>query len=337
MSDKTMKIVLSVLTSILLVLIVCLVAFKGGTSKADLNKIALRIGELRQYRTMAKADINSSMEKAFSRVGYNVVTSTEDNLYPSLADDAGVNFYVRGYTPFNELKTNPKAVNIVYIRDFDALYPEEMDSYDAIATSSHDFYNYVMGAGYAGLYLPEFTDPSVFYPAVKPELERDLLYVGDNDRHSLAIATALEAELPVEIFGRFWEGNIDNGYVKGEYIHDNDLGAYFSSAKINLVNVAPHESEIAIIPSRVYDIAASKGFMLAPYNKEIEAVFGDAIPMYKDKDELKSLYNKYINDEKARAEKAEKAYKIAVAEYNVDAFVQRLNGLVEFIISEKKL
>ena len=53
--------------------------------------------------------------------------------------------------------------------------------------------------------------------------------------------------------------------------------------------------------------------------------------------ELKELYNKYINDDKARAEKAEKAYKIAVSEYNVDAFVQRLNGLVEFLINEKKL
>jgi hypothetical protein len=202
---------------------VCLFVFKGGSNKTDLNKLALRIGELRQYRTMGRADVNSQMEKAFSRIGYNVVTSTEDNLYPSLADDSGVNFYVRGYTPFNELKTNKNAVNVVYIRDFDALYPEEMDAYDGIATSSHDFYNYVIGAGYAALYLPEFTDPSVCYPSVKPELERNLLFVGDNNRHSPAIAMALEAELPLEIYGRFWQGMIDDEFVKGEYIHDNDL------------------------------------------------------------------------------------------------------------------
>lgn len=337
MSDKTMKIVLSVLTAILLVLIVCLFVFKGGSNKVDLNKLALRIGELRQYRTMGRADVNSQMEKAFSRIGYNVVTSTEDNLYPSLADDSGVNFYVRGYTPFNELKTNKNAVNVVYIRDFDALYPEEMDAYDGIATSSHDFYNYVISAGYAALYLPEFTDPSVFYPSVKPELERNLLFVGDNSRHSPAIAMALEAKLPLEIYGRFWQGNIDDEYIKGEYIHDNDLNAYFSSAKINLVNIAAHESEIGIIPSRVFDIAASKGFMIAPYNKEIEAIFGDSIPMYKDAKELKALYDMYINNPELRAQKAEKAYRIAVAEYNVDAFVQRLNGLVDFLIKEKKL
>ncbi len=337
MSDKTMKIILSVLTVILLALIVGLFAFKGTSVRTDLNKLALRIGELRQYRTMSRADVNSAMERAFSRVGYNVVSATEDNLYPSNAEDAGVNFYVRGYNPFNELKTNKKAVNIVYIRDFDSMYPEELDAYDGIATSSHDFYNYVMGAGYAGAYLPEFTDPSVFYPAPKPELERNLLYVGDNDRNSPAIAAALEAKLPVEIYGRFWVGNIDDGYVKGEYIHDNDLGAYFSSAKINLVNVSAHESEVGIIPSRVFDIAASKGFMLAPYNKEIEAVFGDAIPMYKNAAELKALYAQYLNDPAARAEKAEKAYKIAVSEFNSDAFVQRINGLVEFLINEKKL
>lgn len=337
MSDKTMKIVLSVLTVVLLALIVTLFAFKGGASKTDLNKLALRIGELRQYRTMNRADINTAMEKGFSRIGYNVTSSTEDNLYPSTADDAGVNFYVRGYNPFNTLKTNKKAVNVVYLRDFDSLYPEELDAYDGIATSSRDFYNYIMSSGYAGVYLPEFTDPTVFYPSPRENLTRDLLYVGDNDRNSPAIAAAMDAKLPVEIFGRFWAGNIDDGYIKGEYIHDNDLGAYFSSAKINLVNVSPHESEIGIIPSRVYDIAASKGFMLAPYNKEIEAVFGDSIPMYRNAEELKALYEQYINDPEARAEKAEKAYRIAVSEYNVDAFVQRLNGLVEFLINEKKL
>ena len=81
-----------------------------------------------------------------------------------------------------------------------------------------------------------------------------MLYVGDNERPSPAVAAAVEAKLPLEIFGRFWAGNIDDSYIKGEYIHDNDLGAYFSSAKINLVNVSEHESQIGMIPSRVYDI-----------------------------------------------------------------------------------
>lgn len=337
MSDKTMKIILSVLTVILLALIVCLIVFKGNSAKTDLNKLALRIGELRQYRTMGRADVNSAMEKAFARVGYNVVSATEDNLYPDSAADAGVNIYVRGYGPFNEVKTNPKAVNVVYIRDYDSLFEQELKAFDGVATSSHDFYNYLIGAGYATAYIPELTDPSVFYPAPKPELESELLYVSDNDRPSPAVAAAIEAGLPLQIYGRFWTGNIDDKYIKGEYIHDNDLGSYFSSAKINLVNVSEHEAQFAIIPSRVFDIAASKGFMIAPYNKEIEAVFGDAIPMFKNTEELKALYNRYANDPAARAEKAEKAYKIAVSEYNADAFVQRINGLVEFLINEKKL
>ena len=63
MSDKTMKIILSVLTVILLALIVGLVAMKGSSVKADLNKLALRIGELRQYRTMGRADVNAAMER----------------------------------------------------------------------------------------------------------------------------------------------------------------------------------------------------------------------------------------------------------------------------------
>ena len=152
MSDKTMKIILSVLTVILLALIVGLVAMKGSSVKADLNKLALRIGELRQYRTMGRADVNAAMEKAFARVGYNVVSATEDNLYPDTATDAGVNLYIRGYGPFNEVKTNKKAVNIVYIRDYDSLFENEIKVYDGVATSSRDFYNYLLGSGYAAAY-----------------------------------------------------------------------------------------------------------------------------------------------------------------------------------------
>lgn len=338
MSDKTMKIILSVLTAVLLVLIIGLFAFKGNSSKTDLNKLALRIGDFRQYRTMSKADTTGAMTRAFERIGYNVVSSTEDNLYPSNTLDAGVNVYVRGYNPFGELNPNRKnAVNVLYLQDFDSLYPEELDAFDGIATPSRDFYNYVIGAGYAAVYLPEFTDPSVFFPTPRQDLAFDLLYVGDNDRQSPAVASAIEAKLPMSIYGRFWAGNIDDEFIKGEYINENDLGAYFSSAKINLVNVAAHESEIGIIPSRIYDVAASKGFIIAPYNKAIEEVFGDAIPMFRNADELKDLYEKYINNPEARAEKAEKAYRIAVSEYNVDAFVQRINGLIEFLINEKKL
>ena len=151
------------------------------------------------------------------------------------------------------------------------------------------------------------------------------------------VATAVEAKLPVKIYGRFWSGNIDDEYISGEYIHENELASYFSSAKINLVNITDNEAKIGIIPARIYDVAAAKGFIIAPYNVQVEKVFGDAIPMFRNAEELKELYNKYVNDDKARAEKAEKAYKIAVSEYNVDAFVQRLNGLVEFLINEKRL
>lgn len=337
MSDKAMKIVLSVLTAILLVLIGCLFVLKGANNKTDLNKLAIRMGEFRNYHTMSKANTQPMLEKAFNRLGYDVFTSTEDNLYPQSLADAGVNFYVRGYNQYNYLKLNPKAVNILYIRDYDSLEEEELKYFDGIATSSPGFYRYVMSAGHAAVFLPEFTDPSVFYPAPQKELEHDLLYVGDNERHSQAIAAAMEAKLPVEIYGRFWVGNVEDEHFKGEYIRDEDLGAYFSSAKINLVNITENEAKIGIIPSRVFDVAASKGFMITPYNPEIEIIFGDSIPMFKNAEELKELYNKYINDPQARAEKAEIAYKIAVSEYNADALAQRLNGLVEFLINEKKL
>lgn len=337
MSDKAMKVVLAVLTVILLVLIGCLFLFKSAGTRTDLNKLAVRMGEFRNYHTMNRANTTPILEKAFTRIGYDVFTSTEDNLYPQALADAGVNFYVRGYNKYNNIKTNPKAVNILYIRDYDSLEEEELKGFDGIATSSPGFYGYVMSAGYAAVFLPEFTEPSIFYPAPRKELERDVLYVGDNNRHSQAIAMALEAKLPIDIFGRFWVGNVDEEYFKGEYIRDEDLGAYFSSAKINLVNITENEAKIGIIPARVYDVAASKGFMITPYNAEIEKVFGDAIPMFKNAEELKELYNKYINDPKARAQKAEIAYKIAVSEYNADAFVQRLNGLVEFLINEKNL
>ncbi len=337
MSDKNMKIVLSVLTGILLVLIASLFIFKTDNVKTNINKLAIRKGGAKHQQNMNNSDFAPMMERGFSKIGYDVVISAEDNLYPAQDDNAGVNIYVRANSAFRRLNTNQNAVNIVYITDFTSLDFKEIDNFDGIATSSPAFYSYAMQNNYAVAFVPEFTDTSIFYPNYQEHLERNVLFVSDNNQGSIVIGSALEANLPLEIYGYYWIGNIEDQYIKGTSISDSELSSYFSSAKINLVNISDYEREIGVIPSRVYDIAASKGFMLAPYHKEIEVIFGDSIPMYKNAEELGALYDLYINDETARKEKAEKAYRIAVSEFNVDTFVQRINGLIEFLIEEKKL
>ena len=84
MSDKAMKIVLSVLTAVLLVLIVCLFAFKGNNAKVDLNKIALRSGDFRQYTSMSRSNVLSAMEKYKTELEKIALSVRFMNIYTSL-------------------------------------------------------------------------------------------------------------------------------------------------------------------------------------------------------------------------------------------------------------
>ena len=98
------------------------------------------------------------------------------------------------------------------------------------------------------------------------------------------------------------------------------LRKYYSSAKIVLSDAMPLMKKLGFVSNRIYDVSATGAFIISDYIKEIEDVYGDAIPMWKTKEELVFLLNYYLdpkNDEERKA-KARKAQKITLERFTAD-------------------
>ena len=111
---------------------------------------------------------------------------------------------------------------------------------------------------------------------------------------------------------------------KASYIPNNILNKYYSSAKIVLNDHRPDMKQYGFVNNRIYDATASGALVISDYIEEIENIYGNSIPMYKTKDELKELLIYYLTHEEERKALAQKARNITLKEYTHTTIAQKL-------------
>ena len=155
-----------------------------------------------------------------------------------------------------------------------------------------------------------------FYQEKNDYYKNQVLYVGNAYKGMRpAVEYAINSHIPISIYGNFWNKLIDQKYIKGLYIDNNELHKYYSNADIVLNDTAPNMKKSGFISNRIYDVSACKGFIITDYMPEVEKIFGDAIPMYKNQQELKELVEYYLAHPEERKQKAQKAYDIVISHY----------------------
>jgi spore maturation protein CgeB len=64
--------------------------------------------------------------------------------------------------------------------------------------------------------------------------------------------------------------------------------------------------------------------VISDYMPEIKEAYGDTIPMYKNKEELKTLLNYYLNNESERKALAKQAQKITLEKFTNHAIAKQM-------------
>jgi hypothetical protein len=107
--------------------------------------------------------------------------------------------------------------------------------------------------------LLQCTDPDLFRPdRATDELGCEALFVGNKRNFDRASVTfAIQAGLPVQIWGRGWEGLVPDDRIGGIHIGNSDLGKYYSSARYVLNDHAPDMQADGFASNRVFDVLAS--------------------------------------------------------------------------------
>ena len=262
-----------------------------------------------------------------------------------------LNIYMRGYTKFyppfgNNLNMlyvyypmaydknsqNKHTKNYLKNRPLmpkDASLDDDFQNYDIIAVASQKYTNELNEYGINAIYIPQFTNPQKFYPAPKDELKTDILFVGSNWHDRTSLRYSIELGYNVSVYGYNWHGIIPDFMYKGEYIPNEQLNQYYSSAKIILNDHRPDMKEFGFVNNRIYDATASGALVISDYIKEIDDIYQGSVPMYKSKEELNQLLNYYLNNEKERLKKAELAREITLKHFTNKAIAKQILNYIK--------
>lgn len=203
------------------------------------------------------------------------------------------------------------------------------NNYNAFAVASEKLYQLLTDKCPNLSYIPQFTDISRFYPDYDESLKAEILFIGNAHYERKTPKIVYEAGLPIDIYGNRW----DEGVAKDTYIDNRLLRKYYSSAKIVLNDTLPSMRRYGFINNRVYDVTAAGGFLISDYMPEIEAIYGDAIPMWKTEDELIELVKYYLDPahEEERIDKANRARDITLKNFTSDITAEKFKTVINKI------
>ena len=300
---------------------------------ADLDGNGMIVGE----KYLAKDLVNELIKNGFEAR----VFSWEDT-YSNLNFRQGVDIVMRGWP---ELRL-PKYHNYVDKDKILVLYETvpykkwEYRNADLIFTGSLKNDVKYKEMGFNSYYIPQFTRLDKFYPDYKDEYKNKLLFIGNKWPNFVTRKTVyygLKNGFDLSIYGSGWDEVLSDEqmkFVKKKQVENDELRYYYSAADIVFNDTREDMIKAGYISNRIFDATASGAFVISDYVKEIEDIYGDSIPMYKNEDEFVELVNFYLANPEIRKEKAKKAREITVKNFGADKVVAKMALILRKYINE---
>lgn len=168
-----------------------------------------------------------------------------------------VDLVIRGSLPYRPIGKRP--LFIWLISRTDTLTEEELYEARHVFVASEPYLKKLQSKGVSASFLPQCTDPRVFFPGVaEPGYRSRVLFVGNRRRYAPrpAVGKALAAGAELSVWGRGWEGTLSNSVWKGSTIDNAILGAHYRSADVVLNDHTSDMLSEGFVSNRVYDVLA---------------------------------------------------------------------------------
>lgn len=231
------------------------------------HSVAIRIGmpenELDYDLKQSINFISYQIEKQ----GYNVVgKSYAGNLYPPHLNQAKINIFVRGFTPFYDVRISKDKTNIFYVERPTKLYQEEFVGYDAYWISQA-ILKKKLSSILNTLYIPSNAQPR---PLLNLNEEYDILYI--YEAYNPQYTQFLKEKYPKhKIYGGTDFGNLP-------FLEQHQE---LSKAKLVVYEMLQDSHEdIDFIPFAVYDIIAYGRPCLTNFKPSLTQKFGSNIYLF---------------------------------------------------------
>ena len=285
------------------------------------------------------------LSKEFAKFGYDARPYSLEETFSNRDFREGFALYMR---PLPELRRND--YHKIYDKDkISVLYEtftyslEEVKNADIVFTGSLKKHKEYKKLGINSHFLPQFTRTDKFYPTPKEEYKTKILFIGNQWPGSATrpiIEKIKNTNLEVDIYGDGYAKSLTGEYArlwKNNQVLSEELKYHYSSADIVLNDTRQDMVEAGFISNRIFDVTACKGFIISDYIPEIEEMYGDAIPMYKNEQEFKQLIEYYLAHPEERREKAERAYQITLKNYSAEKILQKMTTILEEYRQQRQL
>ena len=284
----------------------------------------------------------SDLAEGLTRGGAKVDLTFYNSLYKYPAE---TNILLRGFLPpfADDLSARTNIIYLAYAQfgedgrrellPTDEAYletvAESARQADALATASQKLTEQLRAKGIPAHYIPQFTDTARFYPDFEESLKSDVLFVGANTFYRTAVPFLQQRGIAVDVYGPKWP----IGTAKANYADNRILRKYYSSAKIVLNDTREGMKRFGFISNRIFDATACGTLVISDYMPEIEAIYGDSVPMYKNGDELARLVRYYLNPahEPERREKAARAREITLRHFTAEQAAEKFQEIIHNI------
>jgi hypothetical protein len=146
-------------------------------------------------------------------------------------------------------------------------------------------------------YVPQFSDPKLFYYEIDKKLAIDVLFVG-NTRGIFrqSVKYLINSKYNFQIWGEGWKEFIEEKYIYGKNISYNLLHKYYSSAKVVLNDHWNDMKKMGFINNRFYDVSLSQGLCVNDNVYGLSPIDNKYIVKYKSFSELDLILKRCIND-----------------------------------------
>ncbi|SFR08166.1 hypothetical protein SAMN04515673_10514 [Poseidonocella sedimentorum] len=231
-----------------------------------------------------------SLSEALNRIGVSTSLQFVTEREPAsgikgwikrISFEPGVDLVIRGKAPFK--RHWPRPIFIWLISQADKLTEKEISRARHIFVASPTYCAELQARGVSASLLLQCTDPTVFSPDKRrAELASDILFVGNRRKYAErnVVRELVEAELPIQVWGRGWSDLLPAAVFGGEHIPNHLLGGYYASANVVLNDHTDSMRKMGFLSNRAYDVLASGTSLVTERMDGVPAEFRDHIYLY---------------------------------------------------------
>lgn len=230
----------------------------------------------------------AALSESLRRNGQEVVVSSHGTHDQPATVFDDVNLVVRG---LDRVHAQPGVTNVLWVISHpDDVSLDEIREYDLVFAASQAWARRMTElSGREVRPLLQATDPDRFVAAApRTDLGSSAVFVGQArpDGPRQIVMDALDAGLPVRVWGPRWARHVPPDVIDGEFVANDELAAVYAGAALVLNDHWGDMAREGFVSNRVFDAVAAGARVLSDPVDGLESIFGGSVMVYREPREL---------------------------------------------------